>query len=72
VSKDLLEHILTVGYGGALEMQLKPYLLLKDGTIYRNVLGPPKDMDIERSRQVEPKMWGPMAEKRNEHNCAME
>jgi hypothetical protein len=48
----------TVGYGGTLEMEFKPYLLLKDGTIYRNVLGPPKDMDIERSRQVEPKMWG--------------
>jgi hypothetical protein len=48
----------TLGYGGGVVMKYDPYLLLKDGTIYRNLLKPPKELDIEKSRQAEPKMWG--------------
>jgi hypothetical protein len=48
----------TLGYGGMVVMQYDPYLLLKDGTIYRNLQRPPNELDISKSRQMEPKMWG--------------
>jgi hypothetical protein len=47
-----------LGYGGAVQITYEPYLLLKDGTIYRNLQAPPQDLDIGKSRQAEPKMWG--------------
>jgi hypothetical protein len=47
-----------LGYGGMVVMQYDPYLVLKDGTIYRNLQGPPNELEISKSRQMEPKMWG--------------
>jgi hypothetical protein len=46
------------GIGGSFKMEYRPYLLLKDATIYRNLAGPPTDLDVVKSRQTEPKMWG--------------
>jgi hypothetical protein len=46
------------GIGGTLKLEYTPYLLLKDGTIYRNLIEPPTDLDVAKSRQTEPKMWG--------------
>jgi hypothetical protein len=46
------------GVGGALSMSYTPYLLLKDGTIYKRLTAPPADLDVSESRQAEPKMWG--------------
>jgi hypothetical protein len=46
------------GIGGTVSMSYTPYLLLKDGTIYRKLTAPPADLDVAKSRQAEPKMWG--------------
>jgi hypothetical protein len=46
------------GIGGSLSMTYTPYLLLKDGTIYKRLTAPPADLDVEKSRQEEPRMWG--------------
>jgi hypothetical protein len=34
------------------------YLVLKDGTIYKDLRESPDDFDIEKSRQEEPNKWG--------------
>ncbi|HEU0186082.1 MAG TPA: hypothetical protein VFS27_12255 [Blastocatellia bacterium] len=47
-----------MGVGGTLSMSYTPYLLLKDGTICKNLTTPPADLDVARSRQTQPNMWG--------------
>src|SRR5262245_14165377 len=47
-----------VGYGGMTKIYYVPYLLFKDGTIYQNMKVSPNDLDVKRSRQSEPEMWG--------------
>jgi hypothetical protein len=47
-----------LGVGGMVIMIFTPYLVLKDGTIYRNLRESPEDLDIEKSRREEPNMWG--------------
>jgi hypothetical protein len=47
-----------MGIGGTVSMSYTPYLLLKDGTIYKNLTTAPADLDVVKSRQAESRMWG--------------
>jgi hypothetical protein len=47
-----------VGYGGMSALYYVPYVLFKDGTIYSNLAVSPYDLNVKRSRQSEPKLWG--------------
>ncbi len=42
---------------GGLDITRTRYLLLKDGTAYKNPTVPPSDFDAEASRKIEPKRW---------------
>jgi hypothetical protein len=46
------------GLGGAVYPVSTPYLLLKNGKIYRDLTVPPRDLDVTKSQSVEPKKWG--------------
>jgi hypothetical protein len=46
------------GIGGTVQLSYPSYLLLKDGTIHRNLKTPPTDLDVAKSREAEPKKWG--------------
>jgi hypothetical protein len=47
-----------IGVGGMSVVQYNPYLLLTDGTIYANPYVCAYDLDVVKSRGVEPKKWG--------------
>jgi hypothetical protein len=47
-----------IGVGGMVIIVWRPYLLLKDGTMYSHCSVSPYDLDVARSRQLEPKQWG--------------
>ena len=47
-----------VGVGGMMIVEYNPSLLLTDGTIYADPYVCAYDLDVARSRQVEPKKWG--------------
>jgi hypothetical protein len=47
-----------IGVGGMVIIVWRPYLLLKDGTMYAHCSVSPYDLDVARSRQTEPKQWG--------------
>lgn len=47
-----------IGVGGMVIIVWRPYLLLKDGTMYSHCSVSPYDLDVPRSRQTEPKQWG--------------
>lgn len=46
------------GYGGMVIITFDPHLLLKDGSIYKNVDVSPADLDVARSKREEPDEWG--------------
>ena len=47
------------GYGpGGVTIAYRPYLLLKDGSIYKHPDVCPYDLDIVKSKQTEPQKWG--------------
>lgn len=47
-----------IGVGGMVIIVWRPYLLLKDGTMYSHCSVSPYDLDVARSRQMEPNQWG--------------
>ncbi len=52
---------LEYGYGmigGGVSIEYNPYLLLKDGSVYKNLNLSPMDLDIAQSKQTEPDKWG--------------
>ena len=46
------------GVGGMVTIEYEPYLLLKDGSIFRDPKISPYDLDIKTSRQKQPDKWG--------------
>lgn len=46
------------GVGGMILPTYKPYLLLKDGSIYKNITVSPYDLNVAASKQAEPNNWG--------------
>lgn len=49
---------LEYGYGNGITIEYNPYLLLKDGSVYKNLNSALTDLDVARSKQTEPKEWG--------------
>lgn len=49
---------LEYGYGGGITIEYNPYLLLKDGSVYKKLDAAPTDLDVARSKQTEAKEWG--------------
>jgi hypothetical protein len=49
---------LEYGYGMGVTIEYNPYLLLKDGSVYKNLDSSPTDLDVARSKQTEPTKWG--------------
>jgi len=47
-----------MGVGGMMIIEYNPYLLLKDGTVYSHPYVCAYDLDVARSRELEPKKWG--------------
>ena len=47
-----------MGVGGMVIVKYMPYLILNDGTIYSHPYVCAYDLDVARSRQVEPNKWG--------------
>ncbi|WP_431217241.1 hypothetical protein ACQ86N_23535 [Puia sp. P3] len=47
-----------MGVGGMMIIEYNPYLLLKDGTVYSHPYVCAYDLDVTRSRELEPKKWG--------------
>jgi hypothetical protein len=47
-----------VGVGGMMIINYNPYLLLNDGTVYSHPYVCAYDLDVAKSREVEPKKWG--------------
>lgn len=43
---------------GGLQLHEYTYLLLRDGTVYRNLRCPPDQLDVAASRRNEPRQWG--------------
>jgi hypothetical protein len=46
------------GVGGAIYPVYNPYILLKDGSIYKEPVVSPYDLNTTASRQAEPRKWG--------------
>lgn len=46
------------GIGGGVTVKYNPYLLLKDGSVYKNLNSSLMDLDVARSKQTEPNEWG--------------
>jgi len=46
------------GVGGMIVPEYKPYLLLKDGTIYKHIKVSPYELNLAASKQSEPEKWG--------------
>ncbi|WP_234734471.1 hypothetical protein [Tellurirhabdus bombi] len=46
------------GVGGFMYQEYEPYVLLKDGTLYKNITVSPYDLDVPASRKVEANKWG--------------
>ena len=46
------------GVGGMITTEYRPYLLLNDGTIYKQIKESPYDLDVTTSRQSESTKWG--------------
>jgi hypothetical protein len=46
------------GVGGGVTIKYKPYLLLKDGSVYKKLDSSPTELDVARSKQTEPNEWG--------------
>jgi hypothetical protein len=50
---------LEYGYGlGGITIEYRPYLMFKDGTVYKNLDTRPDKLDVTQSKQAEPKEWG--------------
>ena len=47
-----------VGVGGFPTQEYNPYLLLKDKSIYKRLLNDPFQLDVQRSKELEPEQWG--------------
>jgi len=47
-----------MGVGGMMIINYNPYVLLQDGTIYSDPYVCIYDLDVTKSREVEPKKWG--------------
>jgi hypothetical protein len=47
-----------VGVGGMMIIKYNPYVLFNDGTIYSDPYVCIYDLDVARSRELEPKKWG--------------
>ncbi|MEO3405443.1 hypothetical protein AAFN85_16150 [Mucilaginibacter sp. CAU 1740] len=47
-----------IGVGGMVLIVWRPYLLLKDGTMYQNPDISPYDLNVAKSKQQEPEKWG--------------
>ncbi len=45
-------------YGMGVEIYYRPYLLFKDGTLYKNMDTSPESLNVEQSKKEEPKNWG--------------
>ncbi|QHT65594.1 hypothetical protein GXP67_02410 [Rhodocytophaga rosea] len=56
----------TMGVGGFLYPEYRPYLLFKDGSIYQNLDTSIDKLDVAKSKQQEPKEWGTWEKKGNE------
>jgi hypothetical protein len=56
--KVIISQEYTLGVGGMMIVEFRPYLLFKDGDILRNPREAPADLDIGRSRAERPKSWG--------------
>lgn len=48
----------TYGVGGILILEYRPYLLLKDGSIFKHPKTSPYDVNAKTSKQNEPDKWG--------------
>ena len=46
------------GVGGMVSIEYEPYLLLKDGSIFRDPRMSPYDLDVKTSKQKQPDKWG--------------
>lgn len=46
------------GVGGFMTINHEPYLLLKDGTVKKNLSVAPEQLDFNKSKQAEPQDWG--------------
>jgi hypothetical protein len=49
---------LEYGYGNGITIEYTPYLLLKDGSIYKNLSSSLSELDVASSKQTEAKNWG--------------
>ncbi|MGF1539456.1 MAG: hypothetical protein ACFCU5_03230 [Pleurocapsa sp.] len=49
---------LEYGYSNGVTIEYNPYLLLKDGSIYKNLPASLTDLDVTRSKQTEAENWG--------------
>jgi hypothetical protein len=47
-----------VGIGGGIIPNFRPYLLFKDGSIYKKLNIAPEYLDIQKSKQEQPQNWG--------------
>lgn len=48
----------TYGVGGMILPEYRPYLLLKDGNIYKYIKVSPYELNVAASKQAEPDKWG--------------
>ena len=48
----------TTGTGFGVTLKVRPYVLLKDGTMYSRPDASPHDLDVSRSKQQDPSKWG--------------
>lgn len=55
-----------VGVGGMMIVEYNPYLFLKDGTVYSDPTVCAYDLDVARSRELEPKKWGTWKQENDE------
>ncbi len=46
------------GIGGGVTIEYNPYLLLKDGSVYKNLNSALSNLDVANSKQTEPEQWG--------------
>lgn len=46
------------GVGGMLIIEYRAYLLLNDGSLYKYPDCPPYDLDVAKSREIQPDKWG--------------
>ncbi len=50
---------LEYGYGlGGVEIEYRPHLMFKDGTLYKNLSTSPDKLEVAQSKKDEPKKWG--------------